>query len=159
MSAVCPSLRVGDGGDDLARQRVVLQDDGVQVAAQRRFDRRNEFLIDFDQRSERAGQRRQDALRIIESVQNRLRTFGQSFALGVELLQNLEARLPFRERAVARDQRRFGFAQLLLLPGSSSSATGICAAKSWSASVFLGGSARIAAELLRDSVAAPGSFT
>ncbi len=88
----------------------------MQVASQGRFDRRDEFLIDLDERSERAVQCRQDAFRFIESVQNCLRTFGQTLALGVELLQNLEARLPFRKRAVAPDQSRFGFAQFLLVP-------------------------------------------
>ena len=41
---------------------------------------------------------------IVQAFQNRLRTLGQTFALFVQLLQNFEARLLFRQRAFNRDQ-------------------------------------------------------
>ena len=55
----------------------------MQVAAERASTRGNKFFLDFNEGSERAGQRGQDAIGIAESLQQRLRALRETFAFGI----------------------------------------------------------------------------
>ena len=76
-------LPSGNSGDDFGRELTVLQDDGVQVSPEGGLNRGNEFFLDFDEGGECAGQRGQNASRVVESAQDGLRAFGEAFAFGV----------------------------------------------------------------------------
>ena len=78
----------------------ILQHDRVHVATEGGFERRDVLAVDIEVGNERAGERRSDALGIVQSLQDRLRTLGQAFAFFIQLPQNLEPRLFFGRRFV-----------------------------------------------------------
>src|SRR5438477_9975982 len=78
----------------------ILQNHGVQISAKRGFDCRYKFSVHIDLRDEGTDNRVAKTFGIIKSFQDGLRTLGESFAFGVELAQNFEARSLFREGAL-----------------------------------------------------------
>ncbi len=130
----------------------------MQVASERGLDGGDKLLFHLDERGERAGQRGQDAGRIVEPAQDGLRAFGQAFTLGVELLQDFETGMALGNRAVARHERGFRFAQLLLLAVEFFFRRRNLRGQVQQRFVLLVGACLVRGELARDAVASTGGL-
>ena len=93
-------LELREAIDDLRGQFALGQQHGLQVLTQRGFNRGDERRVDFDAGSEDATHASAIDFGIVQAAQHRLRAFGQAFALGDQLLERLETRLPLRGRAL-----------------------------------------------------------
>ena len=103
-SAVFPNFFRRQRCDNLGRNLRFLQNDRAQISSERSFNRADKFWIDIQLCHQRAGQARLNSLGILEPFQHCPRTFCQTFAFFVQLLQDIETRFLLGERAFDPDQ-------------------------------------------------------
>src|SRR5262249_27738743 len=103
-----PKFLLGEPGDNIFGALCVLRDNRVQISAERGFDRRNKFWIDIDLSNERADDRSTIALGVVQTFEDSLRPLSESFAFGIQLAQNFQTRLLFRERPLRCGKLAFG---------------------------------------------------
>ena len=92
----------------------VLQNDGVHVPAESRFQRRNKFALDLETGREGASEGGPDSLRIVQPFEDGLRALAEAFAFFIQLLQNFEARLLFGDRSFDPESLFLGLREFLL---------------------------------------------
>src|SRR6476620_8836782 len=93
----------------------ILQNDGVQITAQRGFDRLDEFWINIELRNERTGNRVPEFCGAVDALEQSLRTFREAFAFFIQLTQHVQARSLFSECAMERGKILFRLRDQFLL--------------------------------------------
>ena len=87
----------------------------MQITAQSGFDRLNEFWINIELRDYRTANRVPEFFRTIDTLEQSLRTFGETFTLFIQLTQYVQPRSLFGECALERGKILFRLNEYLLL--------------------------------------------